>query len=109
MSEEPRYTTADNSLSVAQTARTKARLAWIDMLMDSLVAVFPERKAELELMRIDLHASNTIYTDVLNAADLALVNRLSAMFLNEQLRREAGDEALRQAIQGRRIYEGERE
>ena len=92
---EPRYTTADNSLSVAQAARTNARLAWIDVLIDSLIAVFPERKAELELMRIDLHASNVVYTEALNTADRVLIDRLSAMFLNEQLRRETADEALR--------------
>ena len=96
---EPRYVTADSGLSVAQSARTNARLDWMDLFLDSLIAVFPEKAAELELMRIDLHTANTIYTDVLNAADLALVNRLSAMFLNEQLRREEGDEALRKALE----------
>ena len=81
-------TTVGDALGEAQTRRTQGRLAWIDALVDSLIAVFPEKRSELETMRIDLHTENAAYVELLNAADLALINRVSAMLLNAQLDRE---------------------
>ena len=100
----------DDSLGQAQTARTDARHAWIDLLVDQLITVFPERADLLEVVRVELKRGSEEYAEKLNNADLALINRVTVMLLNEQLAREAGDDELRALIQGgRRVYEGERE
>lgn len=90
----------EDALSMAQHDRTQARLAWIDHLVNSLIAVWPDKAPDLELMRIDLRDANDAYVETLNKADLALINRVSAMLLNEQLSREVGDEAIRKQLEG---------
>lgn len=93
-----RRTTTDNGLAEAQTRRTEARMAWIDRLVDALVAVFPERRTDLELMRIDLRTANDQYTDTLNTADRAIIDRVTAIVANETLDREEAERQIWAAL-----------
>lgn len=95
---ERRRTTIDNGLAEAQTRRTEARMAWIDRLVDALVAVFPERRADLELMRIDLRTANDQYTETLNTADRAIIDRVTAIVANETLDREEAERQIWAAL-----------
>lgn len=89
-----RRTTSNDVLANAQTARTEGRLAWFDFFLDRLIVVWPDKKNELELVRIDLHAANPVYTEILNDADRAVIDRVSVIVGNETLDREQADRDL---------------
>lgn len=89
----------DDTLGQAQTARTEARSSWIDLLVDQLKVVFPERGIHLEVVRIALKVGSAAYAETLNTADLALINRVTVMLLNEQLAREAADDQIRTQLE----------
>lgn len=77
--------TGDGTLAAAQTARSEGREAWIDELMDALIAVFPDHRSAFELMRLDLRARNEEYTGRLNAVDRAVIDRVTTIVENYRL------------------------
>ena len=89
----------DDTLGQAQTARSEARHAWIDLLVDQLIVVFPDRGMMLEVVRVELKRGSEEYAEKLNNADLALINRVTVMLMNEQLAREAGDDQIRKSLE----------
>lgn len=99
---EARHATTENALSVAQTRRTEARLAWIDLLFTELIGVFPDKRDQLVAAQRACQEANAAYVETLNFADAALLNRITAMLLNEQIDREAGDATLRRRLEGER-------
>lgn len=95
-------------LSQAQTERTLTRQQWGDLLLDCLFdlvenGVTEERKAHWRERMAEL---NRLYTDVLNATDLALVNRISSIIGNEQLARMEADDQLGQRLKELEIGSG---
>jgi hypothetical protein len=75
----------DTDLADAQNTRRKAREHWIDIQIDMVLKFWPEHKAKLELLRIDLHSENDTYCDALDDADRAIINRVTAALLNQGL------------------------
>lgn len=80
--------TVDDSMAIAQRARTEARREWVDHLIDAFIAVFPEKKTDLDLVRIDLHEPSDAYSEAQDNVDRVLVNRVTAIVLNHQLDEE---------------------
>lgn len=99
---EARRAASEDALSVAQTRRTEARLSWIDTLFAELITVFPDKRDQLVAAQRACQEANAAYVETLNLADAALINRISAMLLNEQIDREAGDAQLRRRLEGER-------
>lgn len=75
----------DTDLADAQNTRRKARQRWIDIQIDMVLKFWPEHKKKLELLRIDLHSENDTYCDALDDADRAVINRVTAIVLNQAL------------------------
>lgn len=95
-------------LSQAQTNRTLTRQQWGDLTLDCLFdlvenGVTEERKAYWRERMAEL---NRLYTDVLNATDLALVNRISSIIGNEQLARMEADDQLGQRLKELEVGSG---
>lgn len=97
----------EDALSIAQAERSHARLEWMDRLASALilflVVVLPWRRHVIRKagvrFRERIRQTNAAYVGTLNNADLALINRISAMLLNEQLNRELGDEAIKKLLE----------
>jgi hypothetical protein len=97
----------EDALSIAQAERSHARLQWIDSLASALIlflaVIMPHRRHVIrkagKRLRVRITATNIGYVNTLNNADLALINRVSAMLLNEQLSRELGDEAIKKLLE----------
>jgi len=97
----------EDALSIAQAERSHARLQWINSLATALIlflaVVFPQRRHVIrkagKRFRARITATNIGYVTTLSNADLALINRVSAMLLNEQLSRELGDDAIRKLLE----------
>lgn len=75
----------DTDLSDAQNSRRKAREHWIDVQLDIVLRFLPDKKGDIELARIDLHKENDVYCDSLDDADRAVINRVTAIVLNQAL------------------------
>jgi len=99
---ERRRATSESALSVAQTRRTEARLAWIDTLFTELIGVFPDKRDQLVAAQRACQEANTAYVETLTLADAALLNRITAMLLNEQIDRADGDDKLRRKLEENR-------
>jgi len=78
----------DTDLAEAQNSRRRGRLDWINLQIDTAIKMWPEHREKLELYRIELHEGNDVYCDKLDDADRAVINRVTAIVLNQALEME---------------------
>lgn len=96
---DSRRVSTENDLSRSQTARTESRRRFINLLLDCFADVAAHGVGALPQWRERLTGANVEYTDVLNSADSALLSRVTAILLNEQIDRAIAIDALKALIE----------
>lgn len=76
----------DDALSIAHAARRMAREGWAEALIAAM-ADLGQTDAQAQQVRALLEAANTAYANAMDAVDHQLIDRVSAIILNEQVER----------------------
>lgn len=99
--QERRRVDAENALSVAQTRRSEARIAWMGLMFAQLADIFPEQTLAFAAAQGALREVADRLAEAERNADLALVSRVTEIVSNEQIARAEADDALRATLEGR--------
>ena len=99
--QERRRVDAENALSIAQTRRSEARIAWMGLMFAQLADIFPEQTLAFAAAQGALREVADRLAEAERNADLALVSRVTEIVSNEQIARAEADDALRATLEGR--------
>lgn len=106
----PRRRSIDNDLSRAQAARAEMRADWMDGVIEAIMTIAlwlighlaPQLDSQTAQLRAQMQARlsplNAAYVASLDAADERLIDRVTAILMNEQIVRAEQIEALERRI-----------